>query len=84
MKNNLIRNINKKDIKYILEIYNYHIEHSLGNFEEKQISLNKFKKIVSNILSKKTPFIVSEMNREITGFAFLNEYRSKSGYRFTF
>ena len=84
MKNNLIRNINTIDIKNVLKIYNYHIENSLGNFEEKKISLKKMKKLVSNILSKKIPFIVSEMNREITGFAFLNEYRSKSGYRYTF
>ena len=84
MKNNLIRNINKKDIRKVLKIYNYHIENSLGNFEEKKISLREFNKLVSSILSKKIPFIVSEMNREITGFAFLNEYRSKSGYRFTF
>ena len=84
MKKKLIRSIKKRDIKNVLDIYNYHIDNSLANFEENKTSLKQFNKLVTNILLKKLPFIIYEMNNEITGFAFLNEYRSKSGYRFTF
>ena len=84
MKKNNIRFIEKKDIKFVLDIYNYYIENSLSNFEESKISLIEFKKMISLILSKNLPFIIYEMDKKIIGFAFLNEYRSKSGYKFSF
>ena len=84
MKNRLIRPIEKKDIKQILDLYNYHIEYSLANFEENKISKKLLNTLITNIFSKKLPFIVYEMNKEITGFAYINEYRNRSGYRFTF
>ena len=84
MKKSLIRQIQKKDIKSILNIYNYYIENSLANFEENKTNSREFNKLIKNIFSNKLPFLVYEINKEITGFAFLKEYRSKSGYRFTF
>jgi len=79
-----IRTINTKDIKNAVKIYNYYIENSLSNFEEKKISTRQFSKLMSRIISKKLPFIVIEINKEIFGFAFINEFRKKSGYRFTY
>ena len=84
MKKNIIRSIQKKDVKYVLEIYNYYIENSLSNFEESKVPLIKFKQMILKILSKKLPFIIYEIDKKIIGFAFLNDYRSKSGYRFSF
>ena len=79
-----IRSIRNADISSVLEIYNFHIENSLGNFEEKKSSIKQFSKLVDNILSKKLPFIIIEINKKIIGFSFINEYRNKSGYRFTY
>ena len=79
-----IRTINNSDISSVIEIYNFHIKNSLGNFEEKITSKRQFIKVVNNILSNKLPFIVVEANKKIIGFAFLNQYRNKSGYRFTY
>ncbi len=84
MKKNIIRSIKKSDIESVLSIYNFHIKNSLGNFEEKKMELSKFKKIIKDIKSKKLPFIVFENSNIIIGFAFLNNYRNKSGYRFSF
>ena len=65
-------------------IYNYHISNSLGNFEENIISLKLFKLKINEILNKRLPFIVCEIDKEIVGFAFLNEYRKKSGYKYSY
>ena len=84
MKKYIIRFIKKTDIRDVLDIYNYHIENSLSNFEENKVTLIKFKKMISYILSKNLPFIIFEKDKKIIGFAFLNDYRTKSGYRFSF
>ena len=84
MNTNLIRSIEKKDYTSVLKIYNYYINNSTYNFEEKRSSLKDFNLIVKYILSKKLPFIVYQSKNIIIGFAFLQPFRSKSGYRFTF
>ena len=84
MKKTNIRYIKNRDISSVLKIYNFHIENSLGNFEEKKPTIKQFLKLLNKIISNNLPFIVFEVNNKIIGFAFLNEYRSKSGYRFTY
>ena len=80
----VIKKINHQDIKQALKIYNYYIENSLSNFEEKKISIKKFRSMVDNIIKNKLPFIVAKKKEGILGLAFLRQFRSKSGYRFTF
>ena len=84
MNTNLIRSIEKKDYTSVLKIYNYYINNSTYNFEEKRSSLKDFNLFVKYILSKQLPFIVYQSKNIIIGFAFLQPFRSKSGYRFTF
>ena len=79
-----IRSIKNLDLKPIMYIYNFHIENSFGIFEEHKFSIKQFSKLVDSILIYKLPFIVIEVNDKIAGFAFLKEYRNKSGYRFTY
>ena len=40
----------------------------------------KYKKIKSN----KLPFILAKKNNDVVGLAFVNNFREKSGYRYTF
>ena len=84
MKKIVIRSIAKRDIKEVLSIYNYYIENSLGNFEENKVSLGNFTKLTNRIISKNLPFTVCCNDKSIIGFAYLQEYRKKSGYRFTY
>ena len=84
METIVIRTIKKKDYKSVLYIYNYHILNSPANFEEKKTTLKKISNLIKIVLSKKLPFIVYESNNKITGFAYLQQFRVKSGYRFTY
>ena len=78
------RNIQKNDINQVLEIYNFHIKNGLANFEEKLLSNTKFSKIYNKHLNQNLPFIICEKNKKILGFAYLSNFRQKSGYRYTF
>ena len=84
--NNLVkyRNFKISDIEEILEIYNYYILNELNNFEEKPFKYNDFHKLTQLIIKLKLPFIVCEKNKKIVGFAFLNKFRNKSGYKYSF
>ena len=75
--------ISEKDMISALEIYNYYISNSLSNFEEKKLSILSFKKLYKNIRLKKLPFILAKNESEIVGIAFVNNFRLKSGYRYT-
>ena len=77
-------NLSKSDISSSLKIYNYFIKNSLSNFEEKELSPNSFDSLRKKIISKKLPFIAAKVGDEIIGLAFVNNFREKSGYRFTF
>ena len=85
MNNTLIyRNFESADKEKVLKIYNFHIINGLANFEENPIDFNEFEIIYNKILSLRLPFIVCEKNKNIIGFAYLNTFRNKSGYRFSF
>ena len=82
--NFIIRSFKFEDIDQILSIYNYYILNGLANFEENPLSKSLFEKMSHQILKNNLPFVVCENNKKIVGFAYLNKFRSKSGYRFTF
>jgi len=80
----LSKNIREKHLLSALKIYNYYISNSFSNFEEKQLSISRFKLLYKNIKSNKLPFLIAIDNNEVLGLAFVNKFRDKSGYRFTF
>ena len=78
------KKINQKEIDEGLEIYNYFINHSTSNFEEKKLTKNKFVELLNKSKNNKLPFIIAKKNKEVIGLAFVNKFREKSGYRFSF
>jgi len=79
-----IRSLIQEDITQVLKIYNFHINNGYGNFEEEIISIKKFKELSEDILKMGLPFLVAEINNQIVGFTYLNKFRKKSGYKFSF
>lgn len=80
----LSEKINQKDIIASLKIYNYYILNTFSNFEEKKLSLNSFNSLYKKIRLNKLPFLVAIKNKNLIGIAFVNKFREKSGYRFTY
>ena len=80
----LITPLLKKNLKDALKIYNYYIDNSFSNFEEKKVSLSDFTKNYRNITKKKLPYLAAMIDKKLVGIAYLNKFRDKSGYRFAF
>ena len=77
-------NIDKREIIEGLKIYNYFILNSLSNFEEKVLSIQKFNEMLIAIRQNKLPLLLLKIQNKVVGIAFVNKFREKSGYRFTF
>ena len=80
----LITPLLKKNLKDALKIYNYYIDNSFSNFEEKKVNLSDFTKNYRNIKKKKLPYLAAMIDKNLVGIAYLNKFRDKSGYRFAF
>ena len=80
----LSKYITKKDLMIGLEIYNYFITNSFSNFEEKILTFDNFMNLYKKIKFNKLPFILAKKNKKIIGIAFVNQFRGKSGYRFSY
>ena len=79
-----IRTIKKDDLSQVLKIYNFHIKEGYGNFEEKEITLKDYKALYLKTTKNKLPFLIAEQKTKIIGFSYLNQFRNKSGYRYSF
>ncbi len=79
-----ITTIAEKHIKEAHQIYNYYIKNSYSNFEEKIISYKNFHDFYKKIYLNKLPYLVALDKNKVVGIAYLNKFREKSGYRFTF
>ena len=79
-----INKFTEKEISKALKIYNYFIENSFSNFEEKKLSKTTFNLLLANIKKNKLPFILAILNNEVIGLAFVNKFREKSGYRYSY
>ena len=79
-----IEKISKNYLRDALKIYNYYIINSYSNFEEKKLTFNQFYINYKNIIKNKLPYLVALSKNKVVGLAYLNRFREKSGYRFTF
>ena len=77
-------NFTENEISKALKIYNYFIENSFSNFEEKKLSKSTFNLLLKKIKKNKLPFILAIKDGEVIGLAFVNKFREKSGYRFSY
>ena len=77
-------NIDRREIIEGLKIYNYFILNSISNFEEKVLSIQKFNEMLIAIRQNKLPLLLLKIQNKVVGIAFVNKFREKSGYRFTF
>ena len=70
-------NFTENEISKALKIYNYFIENSFSNFEEKKLSKLKFNLLLKKIKKNKLPFILAIEENEVIGLAFVNNLEKK-------
>lgn len=74
-----ITDLKEEDIKQCLTIYNYYILNTCYTLEEKELSLEEFTTRCLKI-KERFPFIVCKEDDKVLGYAYLNEFSSRSAY----
>lgn len=77
-----IREVQLSDSAAIASIYNHYINHSVATFEEAALSLDEVSNRIQQITSE-YPWLVAELDDEIVGYAYANQWKSRSAYRYT-
>ena len=78
----MIRSVAPSDISQILQIYQHYISNSHVTFEEDVPTIEEFTTRVNEI-NKKYPYLVFVEKGQVLGYAYANDWNSRSAYRFT-
>lgn len=78
----MIRKVELKDAKAIVDIYNYYILNTNITFEVETLKEEDMKERIQKIM-KKYPYIVYEDKGQVLGYAYLGEFKSRAAYRFS-
>lgn len=78
----MIRDVNIKDAKQIVDIYNYYVLNSIVTLDLVPFSTQDFEEKIETI-SNQFPFIVYEENNVLLGYAYANTFRTKPAYNNT-
>jgi phosphinothricin acetyltransferase len=78
-----IRPANDTDIAAITAIYAHHVMHGTGTFEttppeEKDMAARR-----ADVLARGLPYLVLEVDGQVTGFAYCNWFKPRPAYRFS-
>jgi len=77
-----IRNVKKKDIVSICEIYNYYVENTNISFEEQSVLEKEMEQRIRKVV-RIYPWIVYELDKKVLGYAYISRWKERSAYRFT-
>lgn len=78
----IIRDIEKKDYERVLEIYDWYVLNSPYTLENEPHTLEGFSARIDSI-REKYPYIICEDEGRVIGYAYLDPFGPRWGYRFT-
>ncbi|WP_075591402.1 arsinothricin resistance N-acetyltransferase ArsN1 family B [Labilibacter marinus] len=76
----MIRDAEVGDGAAIAEIYNHYIQNTIVTFEEDSVEKEEMQKRLMYV-SKKLPWLVFEQDKQILGYAYASEWKSRCAYR---
>ncbi|MBC7380624.1 MAG: N-acetyltransferase [Burkholderiaceae bacterium] len=78
-----IRPSREEDIPAITAIYSHHVLHGTGTFETTPPTESDMGARRADVLSKSLPYLVSEENGKVIGFAYCTWFKPRPAYRFS-
>lgn len=78
----MIRAAAEKDISCMHRWYCHYVLHSTATFAEQPPSAEEFRRLFARV-TERYPWIVLEEEGRIRGYAYLDQFNSRSAYRFT-
>lgn len=79
----LIRPSKASDVAAIAEIYGYHVLNGLASFELLAPSADEMAKRRADVVGKKFPYLVAEVDGKVAGYAYASLFRTRPAYRHT-
>ena len=81
-RNSMIRSIYTEDTEAICSIYNHYVKNTIITFEEKPVSKEEMTDRIAKV-TVSLHWIVLEEEGEINGYAYANNWKIRSAYRFS-
>jgi L-amino acid N-acyltransferase YncA len=78
-----IRISESDDLPAITEIYSHYVRTSLATFETEPPSRSEMERRWSALMLRGLPYLVSELNYRVVGYAYVSHYRARHAYRFS-
>jgi L-amino acid N-acyltransferase YncA len=78
----MIRFAAETDAQAIVDIYNYYIANTIITFEEQPITANEMARRMREIAAASLPWLVSELDGKLVGYAYASRWKGRSAYRF--
>jgi L-amino acid N-acyltransferase YncA len=78
----MIREARTEDEEAICKIYNHYIINTIITFEEEPVSLGEMKDRILRV-TLTFPWLVSEKNGIVNGYAYVANWKTRSAYRFS-
>ena len=79
----MIRPVNLKDAKNIVDIYNYYIKNTTITFEDTELSVEEMRLRIEN-LCKKNIYFVYENDGQILGYCYAHHWKERAAYGKTY
>ncbi|WP_397535690.1 GNAT family N-acetyltransferase [Roseateles sp.] len=77
-----IRPSAEQDLPAIQAIYQHAVLHGTGTFETDVPDVAEIARRRQEVLSRKLPWLVAELNGQVLGYAYANYFRPRMAYRF--
>lgn len=78
----MVRTVRLEDAEAICDIYNYYVEHTIITFEEAPVLPAEMEGRIAQATTK-LPWIVYEENKQVEGYAYASEWKSRCAYRYS-
>ena len=78
----MIRPVQPSGVAQICEIYNHYVDNTVVTFEEEPVSPTEMSQRIEQLRSS-LPWLVSEVDGAVCGYAYAAPYRWRSAYKFT-
>ena len=79
----MIRPAHHDDVEQITDIYNHYVLNATISFEETAVSPMEMSARLQAIASLGLPWLVSEENGKIMGYAYASTWKARHAYRFS-
>ncbi len=83
MNHIIVRDSIDADMSAVQRIYAHYVLHGLGSFEEEPPSVAELKRRRDNVLGRRLPYLVAQIDDTVVGYSYATLYRARSAYRYT-